>query len=295
VTRQAAARGIALRLFHGRGGSTSRGGGPAYRQVRAQPPGTLAGAIKITEQGETVSAKFSDPRLAVHSLSQTVAAVLTATVAPAPPPATAWREELERCARSACLAYGRLLHDDRDFAAAFARCTPLEVLDELNVGSRPARRNGRGAISELRAIPWVFAWMQARLGAPCWYGAGTALAAGDLGLQREMYAGWPFFTGLVDSLASALAADDPVIAARYFASEPRLWEVLAAERRRCAARVEALTGATPAAAGERQPWLDTLGALQLELLRRVRQGDAFAGDALRATVAGIAAGLRTTG
>jgi phosphoenolpyruvate carboxylase len=137
--------------------------------------------------------------------------------------------------------------------------------------------------------------MQARLGAPCWYGAGTALAAGDLGLQREMYAGWPFFTGLVDSLASALAADDPVIAARYFASEPRLWEVLAAERRRCAARVEALTGATPAAAGERQPWLDTLGALQLELLRRVRQGDAFAGDALRATVAGIAAGLRTTG
>jgi phosphoenolpyruvate carboxylase len=268
----------------------------------------VRGRIKITEQGEVVSAKFSDRRLARIALEQTVAGVLRATAEPGADPHPRWCRELERAARAACETYQRLVCEDRDFPVVFADCTPIAVLDELNIGSRPSARTGGRGVHELRAIPWVFAWMQTRLSLPCWYGAGTALTGGDLGLQREMYAAWPFFTALVDNLAGALAGDDPAIARRWFALAAgpgparRLWNLISSERARCEERVLAITG--PAALvgdaagpvdGRRRVWLAVLGSLQVELVRRGRGGDAAAREALRASVAGVAAGLRTSG
>ncbi len=310
LARQAAARGVVLRLFHGRGGSTSRGGGPAYRSILAQPPGTVGGRIKITEQGEVVSAKFSDGRLAVHSLEQTVAAVVHATVDPGPDAEPEWRREMARVARAACDSYQALVCEDPDLMAVFRRCTPIDVLDGLNIGSRPASRGARGTLQSLRAIPWVFAWTQSRVGLPSWYGAGTGLDTGELALQRDMYKRWPFFRGLIATLETALAAADLTVGARYFwlagsqEGARRVWKLIEAEHSRCEARVLAITGrerlmSPTAPALERhvwrRAWLDALSLLQLELLRRHRAGDSEAWEPLLATVAGIATGLRTTG
>ncbi|MEA2269875.1 MAG: phosphoenolpyruvate carboxylase, partial [Solirubrobacteraceae bacterium] len=153
LARQAAGRGVELRLFHGRGGSPSRGGGPASRSILTQPPGTVGGRIKITEQGEVISAKFSDRRLAVRSLEQTVAAVVRATVEPGEPIEPAWRAEMERVAAASWSAWRALVHDDPGFPAVLAACTPLDVLGELNIGSRPAARADGGGVAALRAIP----------------------------------------------------------------------------------------------------------------------------------------------
>jgi phosphoenolpyruvate carboxylase len=310
LARQAAARQVELRLFHGRGGSTPRGGGPARRSIRAQPPGTVGGRIKITEQGEVINAKFADRRLAVHSLEQTVAAVLHATVDPGPAADTAWRRELVRIAAVARDSYQALVVDDTDLADVFRQCTPIDVLDGLNIGSRPSRRVGDGSLLSLRAIPWVFAWMQTRVGLPSWYGAGSGLEAGDLALQRTMYERWPFFAATVATLETALATVDLVIGERYLelADRPdaarRVWATLRAEHERCAARVLAITGhdrlgrPTPEAIERhawRRAWLDGLSLQQVEFLRRHRAGDSRALEPLLATIAGIATGLRTTG
>jgi phosphoenolpyruvate carboxylase len=309
LARQAAEWEVDLRLFHGRGGSPSRGGGPAHRAILAQPPGTVGGRIKITEQGEVVSAKFSHRRLAVRSLEQTVAAVVDATVAPGPAPTAEWRLEMARIAQVACGVYQRMCND-ADFSAVFAQCTPIDVLGELNIGSRPVARGDSPRVLDLRAIPWVFAWTQNRAGMPSWYGAGTALDGGDRDLHREMYARWPFFSALVRTLETALAASDLTIAERYLElvepREPgeRILGLLRAEHDRCVARLRQITGharllAPTADALEsfarRRPWLDALSFLQVELLRRHRAGDPTAKEPLLATVAGIATGLRTTG
>jgi phosphoenolpyruvate carboxylase len=310
VARQAAARQVELRLFHGRGGSTPRGGGPARRSIRAQPPGTVGGRIKITEQGEVINAKFADRRLAVHSLEQTVAAVLHATVDPGPPADPVWRREMARIAHVARETYQALVVDDRDLAEVFRQCTPIDVLDGLNIGSRPSKRAGDASLLSLRAIPWVFAWMQCRVGLPSWYGAGSGLEAGDLTLQRTMYERWPFFAATVTTLETALATVDLVIGERYLglADRPeaarRVWATLRAEHRRCEARVLAITGhdrlgqpTTEALKRHawRQVWLDGLSLQQVEFLRRHRAGDSRALEPLLATIAGIATGLRTTG
>jgi phosphoenolpyruvate carboxylase len=310
LARQAAARQVELRLFHGRGGSTPRGGGPARRSIRAQPPGTVDGRIKITEQGEVINAKFSDRRLAVHALEQTVAAVLHATVDPGTPATPAWRREMARIARVARETYQELVIDDPDLPAVFQQCTPIDILDALNIGSRPTKRRGDGSLGSLRAIPWVFAWMQCRVGLPSWYGAGSGLEAGDLPLQRTMYERWPFFAATIATLETALATSDLVIGERYLelADQPaparRVWDTLSAERTRCEARVLAITGRdrlgqSSAEAAEcearRLVWLDALSLQQIELLRRHRRGDDRALEPLLATVAGIATGLRTTG
>jgi len=307
---QAAATGVGLRLFHGRGGSPSRGGGPAYRAILAQPPGTVGGRIKITEQGEVITAKFSDPRLAARSLEQTVSAVIHATVDQDPPPLPAWRTEMDRMERAARRAYQELVYADPDFPELFSQCTPIDVLGDLNIGSRPVARGGGRTIAGLRAIPWVFAWTQSRIGLPSWYGAGTALAGGDVDLQREMHAGWRFFDVLIGTLETALAACDLAIGRRYVdlaggtPAAERLWEDVRAEHARCVECVLAITGRArlrdaPGAEADRhawrREWLDALAFLQLEMLRRHRAGDGDAHEPLRATVAGIAAGLRTTG
>lgn len=310
LARQATERGVELRLFHGRGGSTSRGGGPAHRSILAQPPGTVGGRIKITEQGEVISAKFSDARLAAHSLEQTLAAVVQATLEPGRSPDLLWRDEMDRIGSAGRHAYQALVHHRPDLLECFEQCTPIDVLDLLNIGSRPASRGQRRTVQSLRAIPWVFAWMQTRIGLTSWYGAGSGLCAGDLAVQREMYACWPFFNGVVATLERALAAVDMTIGRRYFeladASGPadELWEIVEAENRRCRDRVMAITGRerlanpTPDALerhGWRRTWIDVLSFLQVELLRRYRAADEEAREPLLATVAGIATGLRTTG
>jgi len=310
LAAQASAHNVELRLFHGRGGSTSRGGGPAYRAILAQPPGTVGGRIKITEQGEVITAKFSDPRLAARSLEQTVSAVIHATVDPGRSPRAAWREEMDRIERVARDAYQALVYEDPDFAGLFTQCTPIDALGDLNIGSRPvARGNGR-TIAGLRAIPWVFAWTQSRIGLPSWYGAGTALAGGDLGLQREMRANWRFFDALIGTLETALAACDLAIGRRYVdlaggaPGAERIWEDLCAEHGRCVERVLQITGRgrlldpTEAALERhawRREWLNVLSFLQIEMLRRHRAGDEDAREPLLGTIAGVAAGLRTTG
>ncbi len=310
LARQAAARQVELRLFHGRGGSTSRGGGPARRWIRAQPPGTVGGRIKVTEQGEVINAKFSDRRLAAHALEQTVAAVLHATVEPGPPAQPAWRREMIRVATVARETYQSLVFEDRDLLAMFRQCTPIDILDALNIGSRPAARGGDGSVRSLRAIPWVFAWMQSRVSLPSWYGAGSGLEAGDLPLQRVMYERWPYFTATIATLETALTLADLVIGEQYLqlAERPnaarRVWGRLQSEYARCEARVLAITGherlgqPTPQAVERelwRRAWLDALSLQQVELLRRHRAGDERALEPLLATVAGIATGLRTTG
>lgn len=312
LAAQALERGIELRLFHGRGGSAPRGGGPVHRVIRAQPPGSIHGRLKVTEQGEVVTAKYAHPRIALRSLEQTVAAVVDVTADGVPAAEPAWRSEMDTMARAAREAYDSLVRHERDFYALFRRCTPVEILDELNIASRPAARGAGGEIDGLRAIPWVFAWLQTRVGLPSWYGAGTGLAAGSPGLQREMWAAWPFFRNLITMLERALSASDLGIGRRYLElwdgegreEAQRLWQLIEAEHRRCEAAVLAVTGnghalrpspEAVAASARREPWLDALADMQVELLRRHRAGDPDAREPLLGTVAGIAAGLRTTG
>lgn len=310
LAAQARSAGVGLRMFHGRGGSAPRGGGPVRRAIGAQPPGTVAGRIKITEQGEVISAKFSDVRMAIRSLEETVAAVADASCAGCSAPEHAWRVEMDRIADAAAAAWRDLVHDDPDFVAVLAACTPLDVLGELNIGSRPAARGNGGRVAALRAIPWVFAWMQNRTAMPSWYGSGAALASGDLALQREMWREWPFFRSVVTTLGTALADCDLDVGARYLAladgapAADRVFATLRRDHDRAIERVRELSGSArlrhartaPSQLSDgRGPWLDALSYLQVELLRRDRDGDATAREALLASIAGIATGLRSTG
>jgi phosphoenolpyruvate carboxylase len=309
LARQAADAGIELELFHGRGGSTSRGGGPTYRAIVAQPTGSLHGRIRITEQGETISARYGHPELAERSLEQTLSAVLLASNVARPPAPEHWRADLDRLARRSRETYRALVYDDPDFARFFFQITPLEALAELNIGSRPPSRGGDGTIESLRAIPWVFAWTQNRILLPSWYGAGTALAEGDRDLYHAMHADWPFFSTLISTLEMALFKTDLGVAERYLELvEPelrdRFWPQIVAEHDRVKDAVLAITGHDRMLAGapqlrdrlaHRDPWVDPLSHLQVELLRRTRADQSVDRQPLLGTVTGIAFGLRNTG
>jgi phosphoenolpyruvate carboxylase len=308
LAAQAAQAGLELELFHGRGGSPSRGGGRTHRAILAQPRGSVGGRIRITEQGETVSARYGDPELAVRSLEQTLSAVLLATARDQPPVPAAWRAELERMAERSRERYRALVYDDPGFARFFEQATPIAELTSLNIGSRPSQR-GSGGIEALRAIPWVFAWTQNRLLLPSWYGAGAALAEGELALQREMAAGWPFFQSLLSTLDMALYKTDLGVAERYLQLvEPelrdRFWPGIAREHDLVVGRLLEITGEPSLLAdspalqrrlSHRNPWIDPLSLLQVELLARSRAGRAEAREPLLATITGIAAGMRNTG
>ena len=248
LAAQAREAGITLELFHGRGGSPSRGGGRTYRAILAQPEGTVQGRIRITEQGETVSARYADAELAERSLEQTVSAVLLATALPNPPVA-------RRVARRDGAAVGALARalprrwstTTPSSCASSARSAPIAELSQLNLGSRPPSRKGNAGVESLRAIPWVFAWTQNRLLLPSWYGAGTALAAGDLELQREMWRDWPFFRGLIGTLEMALFKSDLGVAERYLSLvdediAERFWTDLRRRVRQVVERVLTVTG-----------------------------------------------------
>jgi phosphoenolpyruvate carboxylase len=309
LARQAADAGIELELFHGRGGSTSRGGGPTYRAIVAQPTGSLHGRIRITEQGETISARYGHPELAERSLEQTLSAVLLASNVARPAASEDWRADVDRLARRSRETYRALVYDDPDFARFFFQMTPVEALADLNIGSRPPSRGGDGTIESLRAIPWVFAWTQNRILLPSWYGAGTALAEGDLERYRAMHARWPFFATLISTLEMALFKTDLVVAERYLRLvDPELrvhfWPQIVAEHDRVKASVLAITASDRLLAGasrlqdrlaHRDPWVDPLSHLQVELLERTRAGATADRQALLGTVTGIAFGLRNTG
>jgi phosphoenolpyruvate carboxylase len=309
LARQAADAGIELELFHGRGGSTSRGGGPTYRAIVAQPTGSLHGRIRITEQGETISSRYGHPELAERSLEQTLGAVLLASNVARSPAPEDWRADLDRLARRSRETYRALVYDDPDFARFFFQVTPVEALADLNIGSRPPSRGGDGSIASLRAIPWVFAWTQNRILLPSWYGAGTALAEGDLDRYRAMHARWPFFATLVSTLEMALFKTDLGVAERYLRLvDPPLrdhfWPQIVAEHEKVKSSVLAITGGGRLLAGasrlqdrliHRDPWVDPLSHLQVELLERTRADATADRQALLGTVTGIAFGLRNTG
>jgi phosphoenolpyruvate carboxylase len=303
------ARGIELRFFHGRGGSTSRGGARTHRAILAQPSGSIRGRIRITEQGEVISQRYSHPELALRSLEQTLSAVLLATLARHREVPHRYRAEAQRFADRSRVMYRALIYEDERFAALLDLASPLDALTNLNIGSRPASRSGTWAVGELRAIPWVFAWMQNRLLLPAWYGAGTALEEGDRELQREMIDRWPFFAMLCSTLEMSLFKSDLGVAERYLellGDDParELWEPIRAEHDRVVRTVLEISGtdallqsapALMARLSHRNPWTDPLSYMQIDLLRRARAGDGNAERPLLLTINGIAAGMRNTG
>ena len=315
VVEACQAHDVKLTLFHGRGGTIGRGGGPIYLAILSQPPGSVDGRIRVTVQGETVETLFGLPDLAVETCELYVNATLDATLRPPEPPNASQRDLMDRLASLAAGAYRRVVQSDPTFIRYFQAATPIMELGRLNIGSRPARRtNGNLELSGLRAIPWIFAWTQTRLHLPAWLGTGEALTTlyeeGAEGRVRELAREWPFFRSLLDLLEMVLAKADPDIAAYYdrvlVPDELRpLGQELRASCRRTIAAVLRAKGEHDLLEGLpelrrtvelRNPYVDPLNVLQAELLRRARQADdPRLWDALLVTVNGIAAGMRNTG
>jgi phosphoenolpyruvate carboxylase len=296
-------RGTELTVFHGRGGSAGRGGGPTYDAILAQPQGVPPGRLKITEQGETIAFKYGLPELAHRNLEAALAATVLAADRVEAEVDTTLIAALAERSRAAY----RELVDDRRLVAFFRAFTPVDELALLNIGSRPSRRpDGTEYIASLRAIPWVFAWTQNRCLLPAWYGCGTAFAEADTDELRDLYHRWPFFRTLVQNLEMTLAKSSMEIAAEYLelVDEPSLWEQIAAEHARTVAGVLEIVEADELLArhpvvqrsiGLRNPYVDPINAIQVSLLRRYRAGDEAAVPPLLRSIAGIAAGLRNTG
>jgi len=308
--------GVRVTLFHGRGGTVGRGGGPTHAAIRCQPPGSVDGALRVTEQGEVIQAKFGLPGIAVRTLEVYTTAVLEATLRPPARPPQAWREVMQRLADTACEAYRGVVRHDPRFVPYFRACTPEQELGRLNIGSRPARRKAGGGVESLRAIPWVFAWTQVRLMLPAWLGIGAALdaehEAGGGELLAVMVRDWPFFATTLDLVEMVLAKTLPDVHARYEAllvppEGQALGTELRARRDRAEAGILGLRGhgrpmehnpVLRRSIAVRNPYVDVLNALQAALLRRVRaaeQSDPVLDQALLTTVNGIAAGMRNTG
>ncbi|MDJ0787819.1 MAG: phosphoenolpyruvate carboxylase [Myxococcota bacterium] len=314
---QAAEAGVTLELFHGRGGAIGRGGGNTRRAIQAQPPGTVSGRIKLTEQGEVISSKYGSLDNAVYHLEQFVAATLEASIGlDAALPKDSWLAAMHELADRSRETYRALVHDDPAFVEFFHHATPIDTISSLQIGSRPARRKAGAGISDLRAIPWTFAWNQNRLLLSAWYGAGTAFEAwhksGRRPQLRSLYRSWPFFRAAVDNLEQVLAKVDLRIGSRWMglargvpgaaAMAARIEQEFVLARRGVlrANGQRRLLGADPALRRDiesRQPDLDALSYLQLELTRRKRAGRIGpSGEAaLRLSLNGVAAALRNTG
>lgn len=292
--------GVPLTLFHGRGGTVGRGGGPAHQAILALPPGSVQGSIRVTEQGEVIQARFGLPGVAARSLELYTTAVLEATLSPAAPPRAEWKQEMDRMADASRAAYRRVIEED-GFVDLFRQLTPVEELSGLNIGSRPAKRGTGHGPGSLRAIPWVFAWTQTRLSLPAWLGADEALEAPP---PAAMLA-WPFWSSTLDLLEMVLAKADLGVFDAYasLASRPGA-EALVGRMHNARAGVLAASGherllqrnpVLARAIEVRNPYLDPIHLLQVQLLRRVRAGDDSARPALLSTITAIAAGLRNTG
>jgi len=316
LVRICAEHQVELLLFHGRGGTVGRGGGPAHAAILSQPPGSVAGRFRTTEQGEMIRFKFGLPAIAEQNLNLYLAAVLEATLLPPPPPQPAWREVMDQLAADGVKAYRSVVRDNPDFVEYFRQSTPEQELGRLPLGSRPAKRRA-GGIESLRAIPWIFGWTQTRLMLPAWLGWETALsnalARGQGELLAQMREQWPFFRTRIDMLEMVLAKADAQIAEAYDERlvQPDLLPLGAHLRDLLSQSCQVVLGLTGqqvllAHSPEtlefislRNTYLDPLHRLQAELLARSRSREAALDSpleqALLVTVAGIAAGLRNTG
>ena len=313
--------GIRLRLFHGRGGTVGRGGGPSYEAILAQPPGAVAGSLRITEQGEVIAAKYAEPRLAQRNLETLLAATLEATLLDVEglgddaEPAYRILDELAALARR---AYGELVHETPGFVEYFEMSTPVAEIGALNIGSRPASRKQTTSISDLRAIPWVLSWSQSRVMLPGWYGTGAAFeewTQGDperVATLSRLYEKWPFFRTVLSNLAMVMSKSDMGLAARYAELVPdeelrrRVFGKIAEEHERTIRMYKAITGNDTLFADNpglersvhnRFPYLEPLNHLQVELLRRYRAGDDSdqTRRGIQLTMNGLATALRNSG
>ncbi|MGI4950141.1 MAG: phosphoenolpyruvate carboxylase, partial [Janthinobacterium lividum] len=314
--------GVAMQLFHGRGGAVGRGGGSSFAAIRAQPPGTVQGRIRITEQGEVIAAKYGTRASAATNLEAMASATLLATLEPSPlSPSDAARfaGAMDRLSASAFAAYRDLVYggtgaaaDDRGFRTFFRQMTPVAEIANLRIGSRPASRTRSDRIEDLRAIPWVFSWAQARVMLPGWYGVGQALAGEDQGLLAEMADAWPFFAASLANMEQVLAKSDMGIAARYAALvEDRAladamfgrirdgW-TLAHDGLLAATGQSRLLERNPALDASirlRLPYVEPLNLLQIELVKRRRAGeeDERIGEGILLSINAIATALRNSG
>jgi phosphoenolpyruvate carboxylase len=323
----AADAGVRLRLFHGRGGAVGRGGGPAYQAIVAQPPGSVQGALRLTEQGEVIAAQYSDALHARRGLEALVSATVEASFADVVPPGQPdglaggterYHQVLEDLAARSYAEYRDLVYGTPGFVEWFRAATPVGEIAELNIGSRPSSRKASSRVEDLRAIPWVFSWAQCRLMVPGWYGTGTAIAGwldedpANRSLLAEMYQRWGFFRSVISNMEMVLAKSDLEIAAGYDAlvSDETLraavFPRLVAEHARATSAVLAATGSdvllgdSPALARtlqNRLPYLDPLNHLQVSLLRRWRRGDheRSVQRGIQLTLNGLATGLRNSG
>jgi phosphoenolpyruvate carboxylase len=314
--------GVKLRLFHGRGGTVGRGGGPSYQAILAQPQGSVQGQIRITEQGEVIASKYADPDIGRRNLETLVAATLEATLLDRASPkgdSALYQEVMDELSLDGFKAYRNLVYETPGFVTFFRTATPITEIADLNVGSRPAARRKSDRIEDLRAIPWVFSWSLARIMLPGWYGFGTAVAQlverrGERGLAtlREMYRNWPFFQALLSNMDMLLAKSDIHIASRYAELvvdedlRNRIFGRIQSEMQLTVKQLLTITGqrelleSNPALARSfrnRSPYIDPLNHLQVEALRRFRAGeqDDKVKRAILLTINGIAAGLRNSG
>ncbi|HYI08098.1 MAG TPA: phosphoenolpyruvate carboxylase [Thermoanaerobaculia bacterium] len=311
VVAACAAAGIELTLFHGRGGSVGRGGGPTYLAVRSQPPGSVDGRLRVTVQGEMIQAEFGLVGIALRTLEIYTTATLDATLAPCTPPRDDWRALMEKMSAAAARGYRGVVYEEPRFVDYFRAATPEVELGELNIGSRPARRGGATkGVESLRAIPWQFAWTQNRLLLPSWLGVDDALGAADEATLVAMRQEWPFFESTIELIEMVLAKAEPGIAAYYDrllvpADLRDLGETLRARLARTIDLVKRVTGherlletnrALRRSIDVRNPYVDPINVVQAEILRRLRSSDdATLRDAFVVTVNGIAAGMRNTG
>ena len=313
--------GIRLRLFHGRGGTVGRGGGPSYDAILAQPPGAVSGSLRITEQGEVIAAKYAEPRIAHRNLETLVAATLEATLldmeglGDAAGPAY---EVLDELAARAQRAYAELVHETPGFVEYFKASTPVSEIGALNIGSRPTSRKPTTSISDLRAIPWVLAWSQSRVMLPGWYGTGSAFEAwmaegdGRLEVLQDLYRRWPFFRTVLSNMAQVMAKSDMGLAAHYSelvedeALRRRVFDKILDEHQRTIRMHKLITGQDDLLADNpslarsvfnRFPYLEPLNHLQVELLRRYRSGDddELVQRGILLTMSGLATALRNSG
>jgi phosphoenolpyruvate carboxylase len=323
--------GIRLRLFHGRGGTVGRGGGPSHQAILAQPPGTVNGQIRLTEQGEVIASKYANPDIGRRNLETLVAAMLEASLLtpPRPVPAT-FLQAAQALSEASMSAYRKLVYETEGFADYFFAATPIREIAELNIGSRPASRKASRRIEDLRAIPWGFSWGQCRVALPGWFGMGSAFEAflhapgadpkAQLALLRRMHKQWPFFHTLLSNLEMVLAKSDLAIAERYVSLVEdkklgkRIMASIRAEWERTSALLRQITESREHLASQpelasflayRLPYVDPLNHLQVELMRRHRRhvADANGGSeaservqrGIHLSINGVAAGLRNTG
>ena len=319
ITRVAAKYNIKLTIFHGRGGTIARGGGPANNAIRAQPAGSINGKFRVTEQGEIIASRYANPGLAHRHLEQIASAVILASAPQKENPVPQqWRDSMETISHAGFRAYRTLVYETPGFIEFWESATPLDEIKRLQIGSRPASRAKAGAVNQIRAIPWVFSWMQSRFNLPSWYSLGAGLAAvDDLPLLQEMYDNWLFFRTLLNNSEISLLKADMDISALYVSLVPDkkladgIFNSIRAEYERTRESVLSISRhtsllqlepTTQQAVQLRNPYVDPLNYIQVETLRRLRslpdpecEESKPLREIMALTINGIAAGLRNTG